>query len=200
MWAHEIGTSRVFITFTAEGNYVIEVTADAAALLARLETLSGRPRSGSLPRDSYPDRIASLAPALLAHADVRFDEVAARPAFETARNEPGADAESELRPPAVTVRLRGAVPAGARAVTWHYDLTSASYALTMRPSDGGAERIEWLEGDQVGQPFALGRDTRTVADAEPCDLTDLRSLALHEIPARSWSMTIWFVSGIPPLL
>ena len=71
VWAHEIGTSRVLITFTAEGEYVIEVTADAAALLARLETQSGRPRSGTLPRDSYPDRIASLAPTLRAPADVR---------------------------------------------------------------------------------------------------------------------------------
>ena len=159
VWAHEIGTSRVLITFTAEGEYVIELTADAAALLARLETQSGRPRSGTLPRDSYPDRIASLAPTLRAHADVRFDEVSAWPAFESVRNEQAADPESELRPPTVTVQLRGAVPAGAKDVTWHYDLTSASYALTMRRTDGGPERVEWLEGDQVGQPFALGRDT-----------------------------------------
>ena len=158
VWAHEIGTSRVVMTFTAEDEYVVEVTADAAALLARLEALGGHPRSSNLPRENYPDRIASLAPTFLAHADVRFDEVSARPVFESARNEQSADAESALRPPAVTVRLRGPVPAGARAATWQYDLTSASYALTMRRTDGASERVEWLEGDQVGQPFALERE------------------------------------------
>ena len=159
VWAHEIGTSRVLMTFTAEGEYAVEITADAAALLARLEAQSGQPRSGNLAREEYPDRIAALAPTFLAHADVRFDQVSARPAFDSARNEGAVDAESELRPPTVTVRLRGQVPAGAKAATWHYDLTSASYALTMRRTDGAAERVEWLEGDQVGQPFALVRDS-----------------------------------------
>jgi hypothetical protein len=48
--AHEIGTTRVAISFPASDSYLVEITADASAILARLEAASGRPRSGALTR------------------------------------------------------------------------------------------------------------------------------------------------------
>ena len=153
--AHEIGTSRVVLSLTPGGEYIVEVAADAAALLARLETLSGHPRSMTVPRERYADLIAALAPTLLDHAGVRFDGVLNRPSFESARIESSDDPDSTLRPPTVILRLRGQVPSGAAAVTWHYDLTSASYALTVRGAGGAAEQTEWLEGGQTGPPFTI---------------------------------------------
>ena len=179
--AHEIGTSRVVITFTSGGEYVIEVSADAAALLGRLEVLNDQPRSGRLPRADYVGRIAALAPTLLPHAGLRFNGSPARPSFDSARDESAADPESELRPPTVLVRLHGLVPDGATSATWAYDLTSASYALTLKPSDGSPERIEWLEGGQAGQAFALGRGYDTPSRARLA-LTYFRLGFAHILP------------------
>ncbi len=158
--AHELGTSRVVVTFAADGRYTAEITADATSLLARLQAASGRARTATVSRDELAPRITALGSTLLSHTDVRFDDAPAPLQVDGVQLEPSTDPESELRPPAVTVRLRGQVPAGARAMTWRYDLTSASYALTLKSANGATEQIEWLEGGQVGQTFAL-------ASAEP---------------------------------
>ena len=152
--AHELGTSRVSVTLTRDGVCMVEITADAASLLARLQAASGRARERSVARDEYTTRIAALGSTLLGHADLRVDGAPAPLRVDAVQLEAITDAESELRPPVVVVRLRGAVPADARTLTWGYDLTSASYALTITPADG-APHTEWLEGGQVGEPIAL---------------------------------------------
>ncbi len=179
--AHELGTSHVVITLTGDGGYVVDVATDAAALLARLETSSGQVRTGSVARDEYPSRIAALAPTFLAHAGLRFDGSLARPTFDAVRSEADTDAESALRPPTVVVRLRGQVPAGAQHVSWSYDLTSASYAVTFAPAGGAPERVEWLEGGQAGQPFPLV-DNRGTPTRASVALTYLRLGFTHILP------------------
>ncbi len=179
--AHEIGTSHVVITLTGDGAYVVDVATDAAALLARLETSSGQVRSGSVARDDYRSRIAALAPAFLAHVSLRFDGSLAGPTFDTVRSEADADPESALRPPTVVVRLRGQVPAGAQNISWSYDLTSASYAVTFKPAGGAAERVEWLEGGQAAQPFPL-LDHRAAPTRTAVALTYVRLGFTHILP------------------
>lgn len=151
--AHELGTSHVAIDIAPDGRYTVAITADAAALLARLERLSGAERSSTLTRDEYAARVQALAPALLEHVAVRFDDVLDRPSVESVACDVAADAESEFRPPTVRVTLAGSVPSGAKALTWRYGLTTASYAVTIR--DGGPEHVEWVEGDQATRGFAL---------------------------------------------
>lgn len=48
-----------------------------------------------------------------------------------------------------TVRLTGAIPPGARALTWSYGWTFATYSLTA----GGA--TQWLEGGQTSEPIPV---------------------------------------------
>lgn len=159
--AHELGTSHVVVRIESGNRFTADLSADAAVLLARLEQANGGPRSGALPPDEYPRRIAALAPRLLEHVHVAFDGEPARASFESAVNEPASDPESAFRPPTIHVRLVGAVPAGAGTMTWSYDLTSASYALALR-TDDGAERVEWVEGAQATQALAL-RPATTVS-------------------------------------
>src|SRR5215510_3421961 len=56
--AHEIGTTRVTIIFPQSTSYEIEVVTDAAALVDKLETLSGQAT------DAAPSPIPSTAAAL----------------------------------------------------------------------------------------------------------------------------------------
>lgn len=152
--AHELGTSRVVVTLAGDGGYIAELTTDAASLLARLQAASGQARPRVVGRDEYGARIAALGSTLLAHAELRVDGAPVPLQVESVQLEATSDPESELRPPAVVVRLRGQVPAGARAMTWRYDLTSAAYALTVARADG-VQQTEWLEGGQVGHAVAL---------------------------------------------
>ncbi len=48
-----------------------------------------------------------------------------------------------------SIHLTGAIPPGARAFTWRYGWTFATYSLTV----GG--QTQWLEGGQTSAPFAL---------------------------------------------
>lgn len=70
--AHEMGTSHVAMTVDRFGRYELELTTDAAALLARLEALTGQPRSTDVARDEYATRITALASTLIEHVDLRF--------------------------------------------------------------------------------------------------------------------------------
>ena len=56
----------------------------------------------------------------------------------------------------VTVTLRGVIPPGAQTFRWQYDLTFASYALTVK-SASRADETMWLEGGQESRPVALAR-------------------------------------------
>ena len=53
------------------------------------------------------------------------------------------------------MRLSGAIPADARSLAWRYDLTVASYALTLTSLNGNPDRTVWLEGGQTSQALSL---------------------------------------------
>jgi len=153
--AHEIGTTRVTIQRLDERRYEISVTTDAAALLARLEAIAGRPRSGNLSPGEYQLQIEALKDTFTRHLQVAFDGKASMPAFVDAREIPASSSQELVAPPAVAVRLQGTVPPGARDLSWQYDLTYASYAVTVGSNDQLAS-TEWLEGSQK-RTFALDR-------------------------------------------
>jgi hydrogenase/urease accessory protein HupE len=153
LYAHEIGTSRVAVTFSDEG-YVVDFSVDAGSLLARLEAQSGLPRSRGLSPAEYPVRIHALREAFVPHVVVRFDGQRVPVVFDAVEVVGNVSPTPDLQPPTLGIRLHGAVPAGARTFTLKYDLTSASYALTIK-SASGRQRTEWLEGDRESQAEVL---------------------------------------------
>ena len=100
--------------------YVVEITADAAAILARLEAAARQPRSGPLPRTSTEQRIEALQQEFLSRAHLSFDGQAARPRFQYDQEPVIASPESALTPPGAMIRLSGAIPADARSLAWRY--------------------------------------------------------------------------------
>ena len=161
--AHEIGTTRVSAVLH-DGRYGIEIVTDAAALAEKLEADS---RESRVTRDDL----------FLQRVTVAFDGVAVRPDISYAVS-PAADAVS---PALATIRLTGETPAEARAFTWTYSWTFASYALSVTGADASAPAVEWLEGGQSSTPFPV----RTPPPPEGGLRTAWRYLALgftHIVP------------------
>lgn len=55
------------------------------------------------------------------------------------------------------IRVTGSIPRGVTSFAWRYDLTYASYALTLENEGHGTTR-QWLEGGQRSAPFNLAAD------------------------------------------
>ena len=149
--AHEIGTTRVAVSFAQPGRYDIEIVTDAVALVEKLETVAGRPRSiGATPAAPSDAQFAALDAVFRERMRLEFDGAPASPVIRYAVARP-ADA---LSPPVATIHLGGDVPRGARQFRWTYAWTFASYALTVRGA-GAAVSTQWLEGGQTSAPLPL---------------------------------------------
>jgi hydrogenase/urease accessory protein HupE len=142
--AHEIGTTQVRLevgqTWTAA------ITTAPLSLLNKLEVAAGEPRSGALDAGALRAKLAPLLPRVAREIDVRFDGVASPARVAIASLEVPADVS---RPAYVVLKATGAVPANARAVTWAYGLTYATYALTFN------EKTTWIEGGAMWSAPAM---------------------------------------------
>ncbi len=148
--AHEIGTTRVSVVFDTDRRYSIDIVTDAGTLVDKLEGASGR---GTRPADTddLESRIRALEAAFLQRVTVAFDGATARPSMDVAVTRP----QDATASPIATIRLRGDVPHGARAFTWTYGWTFASYALTIHQGHAETGVTEWLEGGHASAPFSL---------------------------------------------
>ena len=155
--AHEAGTTTVTATLEPS-HFVIEIVCDYASVVARLDAAAGRPRAPWLTIDEYQNRLTALENELVRHVDVRFDGVSVRAAVDAIApaDDPAFGAQDDmLASPRVAIRLTAPVPDGARSFSWSYGLTFVSYAFIVKEAGSGVGRMEWLDGDQASQPFAL---------------------------------------------
>jgi len=149
--AHEIGTTRVSVMFRADRTYQIDIATDAAALLEKLDASAGRPPSPETGAARLQAALAARDEIFRRRISVDFDGSEATPATEYSVSlQP--DATS---PALATIHLTGDIPGGARAFTWTYSWTFASYALTIRTDGSDTPIDEWLEGGQPSTPFVL---------------------------------------------
>jgi hydrogenase/urease accessory protein HupE len=153
--AHEIGTTRVVARFNRDKTYTIEVTTDAGALLGRLELARKRPRSSPASAAEYQQAFGAVCGELPRHVAVVFDGVPSMPRADCVVDAPDSVASEDLSALGVTVTLQGVVPADAQTFRWRYDLTFASYALTMKAPEPQAAETMWLEGGEESRPVAL---------------------------------------------
>ena len=129
--AHEIGTTRVDVSFHRDHTYAIEIIASQSTILAKLQRLAGRPRSNDL------TQLPSLEPQLLQSVEVRFNNVRVTPHVTVS---------------ASSFRLTGDIPPGAKTFTWRYALASGTYALSI---DGART---WIDADATSKAVALSRE------------------------------------------
>jgi hydrogenase/urease accessory protein HupE len=148
--AHEIGTTQVLATFRGDGTYQIDVTVDPDILLTKLQVAGRRPMRMAADRLERDRTIQAFGNVFLDAVTVQFDERAGRPGFEYRP----ASAFGDLAQAPSVVRLTGAIPAGARDVTFAYGLAIGSYALNVRIGDGPVQTF-WLDGPASGPLISL---------------------------------------------
>ena len=153
--AHEIGTTRVTVAFPQSGSYEIEVVTDAAALVDKLETLSGQAPDAA---QNPTPRTAEALHALLCRYDemfrrrvvLAFDGNAVRP--ETGYAVAGETTATTS--PVATIKLKGDVPARSASIRMDL-LLDICNLFADRPAAGGAQATDWLEGGQRSSPLSL---------------------------------------------
>jgi len=96
--AHQLGLTRVTVTFTPERTYVVEILVDPESLLAKLQILANQEPSGPVPLDELPSRIAALQQLLLANTRIAFDGTPAQPSFTYVPGPPAGGASSPAAP------------------------------------------------------------------------------------------------------
>jgi len=148
--AHEIGTTRVSVLFAPDARtYEIEIITDASALAEKLDAAAGRETSAAAPFRLEPLG-ATIADLFLRRVKIAFDGSQVRPEVACSVAAAGDDLSGAI----ATIRLRGAIPDGARSLAWTYGWTFASYPLTIRRSPTEDPVTEWLEGGESSAPFA----------------------------------------------
>jgi hypothetical protein len=150
--AHEIATTRADATFRSDRTYEVKVVTDAASLVEKLEAVHGKRAPVSNDAAELRRRLRDLFDGFRTRAAVDFDGI---PVVSTFDYE--VSAGTALDPPAVTVTLRGTVPASAATFAWTYGWTLASYSLSVHRPDAAEPSIEWLEKGQRSSPVPLAR-------------------------------------------
>ncbi|HEX7137467.1 MAG TPA: hypothetical protein VF219_06460 [Vicinamibacterales bacterium] len=129
--AHDLERTRVSLTFSRDGTFVLDVSNDPAWLKLRLE--------------SYPGPFADRIVLFVDGHEVRPTSTEFVPATAAAAdNESTSAAPNEL--PLATHRLRGHMPLDARTLRWYYGLVGDPYPLVVKLADGQV-RVEEIQGD-----------------------------------------------------
>ncbi len=148
--AHPLGTAEVRVRVTGI-DVNVAVTADAESMRLKLEALDrgeavrgpAAPVAPVVAEDMRAGAVLARGATLLEQIDLRAGD--APVALVVAGASLAQDGQ-------ITVRLRGRLPEPGSAVTWSTTLFLGSYpVVSLR--DGGAERVEWLQGGQRGTPL-----------------------------------------------
>jgi hypothetical protein len=155
--AHEMGNVQVHAVFARGGTYRVDVVVEPSHVPPPIGVPGPEVRTRYGPvhglEPAVARRFGHFLRALVDGSTVAFDGWPVEPRVEAAA--PGPEAEgavpAERKP---TLRLRGAVPPGARAFTWRTDLPVGTYPLAL--ANEGEEPVwQWLEPGATSEPFAL---------------------------------------------
>jgi hypothetical protein len=150
--AHDMERTQVWLGFSADGSFVLDVANDAEWLKLRLAPFA----SGST-------NLAALAPVLIDRVVLFVDGREVRPA--SAEYIPPGPTPANEEPARAIYRLRGRMPADARTLRWYYGLVIDPYPLTIRRVDGRSQ-TEWILGDAWSRSLELGGQFQTPLRAQ----------------------------------
>ena len=191
--AHEIGTTRVSVSFHQGRTYDIEIVTDAETLAAKLAASGGPPVPLDLSPAGLQSVLAGAGEQLRKRLKVVFDSAELAPAIAFSVT-PG----PESGPATATIRLTGQIPPGARAFIWTYSWTAASYAMTIRGDASASPATEWLEGGQSSAPFQLtvpGRPATRLATAWRYLTLGFTHIVPHGLDHMLFVLGIYLLSG-----
>jgi hypothetical protein len=156
---HEAERTKVTLTLSADGTFVLDVANDPMWLLMRLETFAG----GAVPANVTPSqRDARLAQLTSVFADrivlfVDAEEVRASTVEYVSPS--GREPVAESREPEnalASFRLRGTMPRDATRLRWLYGLVGSAYPLDIHKPDGSST-IEWIDGTNWSSAIDLSK-------------------------------------------
>lgn len=145
--AHEIGTTRVTVQFSADEAFRITIVTDARALMEKLAALQGKAPTASVDHREF----MALQQLFLDRVGITFDGHRVTPSVDAAFTPP----KDDTSPSIATVTLIGQVPRNARQLTWKYGWTFSTYSLDIQQGRGSS-RTEWLDGGEDSAPIPLG--------------------------------------------
>jgi hydrogenase/urease accessory protein HupE len=155
--AHEIGTTTVRLTLHRDHTWTALITTAPQTLANKLEAEAGQPRSSGLNADALRAKLDGFGAALARHIDLHFDGIVSPATVSIAEIEVWFEA---VRPDFVVLRASGSFPEHAKTVSWHYDLTYATYALLLAESDNAEPQTHWLQGDIASRPFPIAANVK----------------------------------------
>jgi hypothetical protein len=128
-FAHDLERTRVALTFSRDGGFVLDVSNDPAWLKLRLESFPG----------PFADRVVLFVDG---HEIRPSSTEFIPPAASTGAT----SSPSSSEPPLATYRLRGRMPLDAGTLRWYYGLVGDPYPLVVKLADGRV-RAEEIQGD-----------------------------------------------------
>jgi hydrogenase/urease accessory protein HupE len=146
--AHEIGTTRVSVTFTQGASYNVEVVTDAASLVEKLSGQTPPPDANST---VLQNQLCEFDAPFRRRVVLAFDGAAVTPDIDYAVTGIATATSS----PIATIHLKGHIPQNARQFAWTYSWTFATYSLTVGDGIHETQVTEWLEGGQTSRPVSL---------------------------------------------
>jgi len=150
--AHEAERTRVVLSFTGDGRFVLEIANDPLWMLMRLETFAG----GTVPANPTPaQRDARLAQLGSVFADrivlfvdgheVKAEQVEYIPPSASSESSAALADSSASSAALASFRLTGRMPPHAASLRWLYGIVADPYPLEIRQADGSST-VEWIRG------------------------------------------------------
>ena len=136
--AHEAEKTRVTLSLSVDGSFVLDVANDPMWLLLRLETFAGGLVPAGLTATARDARLAQLGPVFADRIVLFVDGHEVR--AESVEYVPPATPES-----LAAFRLSGRMARHAATLRWLYGLVADPYPLEIRQPDGSST-IEWIRG------------------------------------------------------
>ena len=146
--AHELGTTRVALSFGEDRTFRVDIETDAAALIEKLERTARR--DGQPLETALSERLLRLEAVFRQGFNLSIDGLRLAPAIDYV-----VDAAEDASAAGVTIRVTGNLPPRAGTLTWAYSWTFTAYAFTVVGRSGDEAAVEWLEAWQTSVPVAV---------------------------------------------
>lgn len=171
--AHEIRPAIVTVTFTTDGRYHIDISANMEAVLAGISPkhsdTNESPNARSynelraMPAPELKTRIEGFAVTYLAGIMVEFDGVRGHPSLESVAVPETGDVQ---RARLTTLRLAGTFPSTAHEFRWAYAPEFGASVLRIQKEASEGLSASWLKEGARSEPYRLHEAVKSVSRRE----------------------------------
>jgi hypothetical protein len=140
--AHDLESTRVILSLTVDGGFVLDISHNPDWLLLRLESFAGGSVPAGITTAARDARLHQLGQVMIERVVLWVDGREIRPD------------SAEYLPADATYRLRGRLPLDATGLRWLYGPVADPYPFIVRRADGRLI-VEMIEGSNWSGTFDL---------------------------------------------